>query len=181
LQKWLGEGRCSLLQQDSYYHDRSDRFDYDGGSINFDHPDAIDFSLLSRHLAELKAGRSVSTPVYDFATHRRLEATVTVPARPTILVEGMLILSQDAVRASLDIGVFMDAPEDVRLSRRLARDAHERGRDPAGVKRQFDEHVKPMHDLFVEPSKVHADVVYSGQAVMERNIRDFIRQVGWDG
>ena len=180
LQKRLGEGRCSLLQQDSYYRDHSDRFDYDGGSINFDHPGAIDFALLSQHLAELREGRSVSTPVYDFATHRRLEATVTVPARPLIVVEGMLILSQRAVREHFDVKVFIDAPENVRLSRRLSRDARDRGRDAAGVKRQFEEHVKPMHDLFVEPSRAHADMVYSGEAVMENNIRDFVQQVGWE-
>jgi uridine kinase len=179
LQEALGIASCSLLQQDSYYHDHSERFDYDGGSVNFDHPDAIDFALLSRHLEELRAGRPVTIPVYDFATHRRLKTADTLHARPLILIEGMLILSQRAVRERLDIKVFIDAPEDVRLSRRLSRDALDRGRDPAGVKRQFVEHVKPMHDLFVEPSKCYADLVYSGEGVMEANVRDFLSQIGW--
>jgi len=178
LRESLGTGRCLLLQQDSYYYDNSDRFDHDGGRINFDHPDAIDFALLSQHLWELKSGRSVRVPLYDFVTHRRLEQTETLHVRPLILVEGMLILSQKAVRERLDIKVFIDAPEDVRLSRRLSRDALDRGRDPVGVKRQFTEHVKPMHDLFVEPSKGHADLVYSGEGAMEVNVRDFLGQIG---
>jgi uridine kinase len=177
LQESIGIERCSLVQQDSYYHDQGDRFDHDGGSVNFDHPDAIDFALISMHLAELKAGRSVSIPVYDFASHRRLETTRPVDACLLILVEGMLVLSQEAVREQLDLKVFIDAPEEVRLSRRLSRDAVDRGRDPVGVRRQFIEHVKPMHDLFVEPSKSYADVLYSGVEPMEKNVRDFIRLI----
>jgi len=177
LQESIGVERCSLLQQDSYYHDHRGRFDHDGGSVNFDHPDAIDFALLSQHLEELRAGRSVRIPVYDFASHHRLETTKTLDAHPLVLVEGILILSQKAVRESLDVKVFIDAPEEVRLSRRLSRDALDRGRDAAGVRRQFANHVKPMHDRFVEPSKTYADMVYSGQEVMEANVRDFIRLI----
>jgi uridine kinase len=90
----------------------------------------------------------------------------------------MLILSQGAVRERLDVRVFIDASEEVRLSRRLSRDALDRGRDPVGVKRQFTEHVKPMHDLFVEPSRSFADIVYSGEELMETNVRDFIGLIG---
>ena len=178
LQASLGTDSCSLLQQDSYYHDHSDRFDYDGGSVNFDHPDAVDFALLSQHLEELRAGRPVSIPLYDFASHRRLEATQALDARPLILVEGLLIFSQEAVREQLDVKVFIDAPEDVRLARRRSRDALDRGRDPVGIDRQFTEHVKPMHDRFVEPSKSFADMVYSGEEALETNVRDFIRLIG---
>jgi len=119
VQEKLGTERCSLLQQDAYYHDHSDRFDYDGGSVNFDHPDAIDFALLAQHLEELRAGRSVEIPVYDFATHRRLETTQTLHVRPFVLVEGMLIFSQQVVRESLDVKVFIAASEKTRLRRRL--------------------------------------------------------------
>jgi uridine kinase len=178
LRESIGIERCSLVQQDSYYHDHSDRFDHDGGSVNFDHPDAIDFALVSCHLAELRAGRSVSIPVYDFASHRRLETTQSIDARSVILVEGMLVLSQEAVRDQLDVKVFIDASEETRLLRRLSRDAVDRGRDPVGVRRQFKEHVKPMHDLFVEPSRIYADVVYSGEASMQKNIRDFVQLLG---
>jgi uridine kinase len=178
LQESVGIETCCLLQQDAYYHDHGDRFDYDGGRVNFDHPNAIDFALLSQHLAALRAGASVSIPIYDFATHRRLETTRTLPARPLILVEGLLILSREAIRESLDVKVFIDAPEDVRRARRLSRDALHRGRDPAGVENQFTEQVKPMHDRFVEPSKAHADKVYSGQRAVEANVRDFLRQIG---
>jgi len=88
LQESIGIERCSLMQQDSYYHDHSHRFDQDGGSVNFDHPDAVDFALLSQHLEELRGGRSVNIPVYDFASHRRLATTQTLFARPIILGEG---------------------------------------------------------------------------------------------
>ena len=179
LRDLLGTERCSILHQDSYYHDRSRDFDHDGGSLNFDHPDAIDFALLSRHLEQLKAGRSIAVPVYDYVTHRRLDRTETLDATPWIVLEGLLVLSQPAVRESLDRKVFIDAPEQVRLARRMARDARERGRAPAAVEQQFLAHVKPMHDQFVEPSRQYADWVYSGVGVMDSNIHDLLVRIGF--
>jgi uridine kinase len=164
LHRRLGDGRCSLLQQDAYYRDLSEGFDHDGGSVNFDHPDAIDFDLLAVHLAELKARRPVEMPVYDFRSHRR----------PVIVLEGMLILSRQAVRDTLDVRVFVEAPEQVRLQRRLARDVDQRGRDPDGVAAQFSAHVKPMHDRFVEPSRAHAHKVYSGEEPAASNVEDLL-------
>ncbi|WP_295438985.1 uridine kinase [uncultured Thiodictyon sp.] len=178
LQERVGRERCAILQQDAYYHDRSREFDHDGGSVNFDHPDAIDFALLSRHLEELKAGRPVAVPVYDYATHRRLERTVVLAACPWMVVEGMLVLADQRVRAICDTKVFIDAPEPLRFARRLARDARERGRDRAGVEQQFLAHVKPMHDQFVEPSRQYADKVYSGAGALHSSIRDLLVQIG---
>lgn len=177
LQEALGYERCCLLQQDSYYRDQSDKFDRDGGKVNFDHPDAVDFALLADHLQELKGGRPVGVPVYDYRTHRRLAKTNLLEPRPIILVEGMLVLYCEALRPHLDLKIFIETAERVRLERRLQRDTRERGRDRAGVERQFAEHVKPMHDLFVEPAKSFADRVYSGEGVMESHVREVLREI----
>jgi uridine kinase len=176
----LGVDRCCLVQQDSYYHDQSQRFDRDGGSVNFDHPDAIDFGLLVDQIAALKTGRSVRVPVYDYESHRRLERSDLLLSRPVVLVEGMLILASEPVREHIDLKVFIDAPEHVRLARRLLRDTRERGRDPAGVERQFQEHVKPMHDRFVEPSRSFADHVFSGEGAMGACVRQLLEGIGLD-
>ena len=179
LQDSLGRERCSILHQDSYYHDQSRDFDRDGGGVNFDHPDAIDFALLSRHLEEIKAGRPIDVPVYDFETHRRLDRTEPLDAYPWLVVEGMLILSQQSVRAICDTKVFIDAPEEVRFARRLSRDARERGRAPASIEQQFMAHVRPMHDQFVEASRQYADQVYSGEGAMDSSIRDLLARIGF--
>jgi uridine kinase len=170
----LGPARCAILHQDSYYRDQSDAFDCDGGNVNFDHPDAIDFSLLAAQLDEVRTGRPIAVPVYDFHTHKRLPHTQTFDACPVIVVEGLLILAHPLVRAICDTKVFIETSEPVRFARRLSRDARERGRDAAGVEQQFLAQVKPMHDQFVEPSKQYADKVYSGEATMESSIHDLV-------
>ena len=178
LQELMGRDRCAILHQDAYYHDLSHAFDRAGGSINFDHPDAIDFALLGSHLQELASGRPVEVPVYDYATHRRLPRTHPLAAGPVLVVEGMLVLSRHSVRAHLDVKVFIEATEQVRLARRLARDVRERGRDPAGIERQFLTQVKPMHDRFVEPSRWHADTIYSGEGEFQAQIHDLLTSLG---
>lgn len=155
-----------MISQDSYYIDQSENFRGDG-SVNFDHPQAIDFNLLAEHILELKKRELVNVPRYDFSTHERLSEHDLFRPKKIILVDGILILSQDPVRQALDLKVFIDAAEAVRFSRRLRRDIEERGRTHEGVKKQFEAHVKPMHDMFVEPSKFHADVVMSGEAAPE--------------
>ena len=174
IQESLGDETCCVLQQDSYYHDQSRRFDHDGGSVNFDHPDSVDFRLLADHLEDLKAGRSVGVPVYDFGTHSRLQGTNVVTARSVILVEGILVLSSEEVRPYLDLKIFVDAAEPIRLERRVQRDTRERGRDRAGVERQFHEQVRPMHDLFVEPARSFADRVCSGEGDMKSQVQDVL-------
>lgn len=149
----LGHENCAIIGQDSYYIDQSHRFDRDGGAVNFDHPSAIDFQLLEKHLIALNFGQSIEVPIYDFATHKRLPETVKVLPHPIILVDGILILSQENVRSHFDYAIFIDTPEDLRFARRLKRDVEERGRTKDGVTAQFFGQVKPMHDQFVEPSK----------------------------
>lgn len=152
----LGQHFCEVVCQDNFYIDQSARFDGDGGSVNFDHPDSIDFRLLAKCLKELKTGNETMIPEYDFATHKRKSSQTRIPPKPVILVDGILIFHDPSVREIFDDLVFFDTPEQIRYQRRLERDVKERGRTPEGVQRQFELQVKPMHDLFVEPSKTHA-------------------------
>lgn len=162
LQKKLGRESCEIIFQDSFYIDQSARFDFDGGAVNFDHPDSIDFKLLAERISILKVGRSAEIPIYDFKTHSRKPETVKIGPVPVILVDGILIFHSEAVRSQFDELVFFDTSEELRYSRRLARDVHERGRTPEGVRNQFLKQVKPMHDAFVNPSKRFADLTVCG-------------------
>lgn len=155
----LGAERVAILSQDSYYRDQSARFDGDGGAVNFDHPEALDFALLGIHLEALKRGETVQVPIYDFPTHKRKAQTHPLDPRPVVLVDGTLVLSQTHLVGYFDHSVFLDVPENVRFARRLKRDVHERGRGPEGVKRQFERQVAPMHDQFVQPSSANARLV----------------------
>lgn len=159
----LGDHFCGIIQQDAYYRDMHAYFDRDGGRVNYDHPDAIEFDLLIRHLEQLKEGHDIEIPKYDFATHRRAFETTPLACRPVIIVDGILLLTQSELRPLLDFSYFIETQEDLRFQRRLQRDVRERGRTPEGVRDQFFNHVKPMHDLFVEPSRRFADRVVSGE------------------
>lgn len=154
--------KAFVLYQDNYYIDQSHRFDYDGGSVNFDHPDALDFDLMAQHLKELKQGEDIRIPKYDFATHSRLRETIYQPWKKVVIVDGILILTQPKLIELFDESIFVETPEEIRFARRLNRDVVERGRTAEGVKAQFENQVKPMHDLFVEPSKEKATYVSSG-------------------
>ena len=156
LKKYFGHSVCEIVLQDSFYFDQSEKFDGDGGSVNFDHPDSIDFSRLASCLADLKHGNSTEIPIYDFRTHSRAAKTQMVEAKPIIIVDGILIFHSKEARALFDDLVFFDTPEELRFERRLDRDVRERGRTPEGVRAQFFKQVKPMHDLYVEPSKAFA-------------------------
>ncbi len=156
LQNDIGLDLCDILAQDSYYIDQSDKFDHDGGSVNFDHPDALEFSLMAKHISKLKSGQSINIPTYDFATHTRVQVENVLTPKKIVLVDGILLYSQDQIVSELDHRIFIDCPESLRFERRLNRDVKERGRTPEGVKAQFQAQVKPMHDQYVEPSKKHA-------------------------
>ena len=159
----LGEKWAVSLELDSYYRDRHQEFDHDGGSVNFDHPDAIDTVLLGEHLKSLSRGEAVEGPRYDFVTHRRESGARKIESRPVVLVEGILLLHYDDLRALFTQTIFIETPESVRFARRLARDVRERGRTAEGVREQFHRQVKPMHDEFVGPSQKWADVTLDGQ------------------
>jgi len=155
----LGPARVVTIGFDSYYHDLSHLPHGERVVVNFDHPDSLDGDLFVHHLDELRAGRAVDVPVYDFAAHTRTGTHERIEPRPVVLVDGILLLAFPEVRDRLDLAVFVDAPEGVRLHRRTARDVVERGRDPEGVRRQFAATVAPMHDAHVEPHRHHADRV----------------------
>lgn len=176
LQKNLGSLNCSLLYQDNYYIDQSHRFDGDGGAVNFDHPESLDFNLLALGLKELKNGQTISVPIYDFASHKRKIETLTCHPTKIILVDGILILDSLLVREQLDEAIFFDTPESLRFARRLDRDVHERGRTPEGVKKQFELQVRPMHDQFVEPSKRHAQTVVKDLGDYQEAIEVFVKK-----
>ncbi len=141
-----------MIFQDNFYIDQSHRFDFDGGAVNFDHPDSIDFKLLTKVLERLGAGQEAEIPLYDFVTHRRKSECLKVRPKPMIIVDGILIFHWPEVRATFHERVFFETPESLRFQRRLERDTKERGRSPDGVRTQFERQVKPMHDQFVAPS-----------------------------
>ncbi len=176
LHRALGPELSTIVYQDNFYIDQSARFDHDGGSVNFDHPDALDFDLLAQKLRELKAGHAASVPIYDFATHQRRPDTLHVAPRRVVIVDGILIFHPPQVRELFDELIFFDTPEELRFARRLKRDVEERGRTPEGVRAQFELQVKPMHDTFVEPSKRWAQTVVCDQGAYDEALADFLQK-----
>jgi uridine kinase len=151
--------RVSFLDQDSYYRDLSDMSLEERREVNFDHPDAFDTDLLVSHIRDLKAGKRIEKPVYNFVASNREQRTVPVEPGDLILIEGILVLHIEPIREELDVKIFVDTEDDVRIIRRLIRDIKERGRDFDHVIAQYFRHVRPMHFGFVEPSKRHADII----------------------
>ena len=173
----LGSDICEIVYQDNFYIDQSHRFDRDGGSVNFDHPESIEFSLLAKHLETLKSGKATEIPTDDFATHKRKKECIRVEPKKIIIVDGILIFHSEIVRKLFDDLIFFETPEDLRFERRLKRDVQERGRTPEGVKEQFYRQVKPMHDLYVEPSKVYAKTVVKDSGVFDSVLKTFCQKL----
>ncbi|MDO4888467.1 MAG: uridine kinase [Actinomycetaceae bacterium] len=152
-------GKASVLYHDNYYRAHDDLTYDERTKLNFDHPDAFDNELMVSHLRQLVAGRAIDCPVYDFTVHNRSSEVVRVEPAPVIIVEGILIFAAEEVRTLMDIKLFVDTDADVRILRRIKRDVIERGRTLESVERQYLGTVKPMHELFVEPSKRSADII----------------------
>ena len=155
----FGPRRIALLDHDAYYRSLDHLEPAQRARFNFDHPDALETELMVAHLDRLLAGEAVEKPTYSFETHSRQAATETIEPRPVVLVEGILVLAEPALRERMDVKLFVDAAPDVRLMRRMERDIHERGRSVESVLEQYRRTVRPMHLEFVEPSKRHADVI----------------------
>ena len=155
----VGPSRIAFLQHDAYYKDLSGLPPAQRAEVNFDHPDSLESELLTYHVDELKAGRAVEVPIYDFSIHSRTEQTFTVQPRAVILVEGILIFAEPELRKRFDVKIFVDTDSDLRLIRRLQRDITERSRTAESVIKQYMKTVRPMHMEFVEPSKRYADVI----------------------
>ena len=155
----VGAEAIAFVPHDAYYKDLKDLPLTQREAVNFDHPDSLDTPLLIEHLRQLRRWQTVHIPVYDFKTHTRTERTLRVDPKPVILVEGILIFAEPALREIFDVKIFVDTPADVRFIRRLKRDMVERGRSVDSVIRQYETTVRPMHLEFVEPSKRYADVI----------------------
>jgi len=155
----VGRDRIVYLQHDAYYRDRGSLPMAERARINYDHPDSLQTDLLVEHLRQLRACRAIDLPQYDFAQHIRKAETRRVEPQPIILVEGILIFGDRALREMFDIKIFVDTDADLRFIRRLQRDLAERGRTMDSVVDQYTETVRPMHLEFVEPSKRYADLI----------------------
>jgi len=155
----VGPQHVALLPHDAYYRDFSHLPPEERAQVNYDHPDSLETSLLVEHIRQLRAGRTIERPVYDFTRHARRAETVRVEPRPIILVEGILIFAEPELRRLLDIKIYVDTDADLRFIRRLLRDVEERGRTVESVIRQYLTTVRPMHLEFVEPSKRYADII----------------------
>lgn len=151
-----------VLRLDDYYRDRPELNHRERAGLNYDEPAAFETELLAQHLDALQRGQEIDLPSYDFKTHRRAKATRRIAPRPRILIEGILVLAIDSIVARCTHTVFVEASTDLRLQRRVARDTTERARDPSDVRRQFEQHVVPMHDRWIAPSASLADLRIDG-------------------
>jgi uridine kinase len=155
----VGAEQVVLVEQDSYYRNLADMPLDERHQANFDHPDSLDSDMLVNHILRLKQGLAVEMPMYDFATHTRSDRIEVIEPKPVVIVEGILIFAEPRVLDLLDVRIYVDTPDDIRLMRRLRRDSTERGRTFERTLEQYERTIRPMHFEFVEPSKRHADVI----------------------
>lgn len=159
-----------LIHHDRYYKDIPHPRGY-----NFDEPDALENTLLAKHIRQLKDGEQADLPVYNFATHSRSKQTETIFPSPIIIVEGILVMSVPELRTLADVCVYVDAPADIRLVRRMRRDIVERGRDVEGVLSQYLTTVRPMHELHIAPCKDKASLILDGTIPIEENVETLVQ------
>ncbi|MEZ4440964.1 MAG: uridine kinase [Polyangiaceae bacterium] len=155
----LGFQHVALIEQDCYYRDQSHLAKEERDRLNFDHPEAIELSLLAHHVEALAGGEPIDKPLYDFAHHVRKVETERVEPRPVVVVEGIMVLVDEALRELMDLKIFVHTDADLRVIRRIRRDIEQRGRSFDQVRKQYYATVRPMHLAFVEPSKRHADLI----------------------
>lgn len=155
----LPQGEVAVMPQDSYYKDSSHVPIEDRCKINFDEPDSIEWTLLVKHLKELKEGKNIEMPTYSYLTCTRQPETVKIEPCDVVIVEGILVLNDEELRDMMDVKVFVDADPDDRLIRVIARDCVERGRTPKMVINRYQDVLKPMHQLYIEPTKKYADLI----------------------
>lgn len=151
--------QVTVIYHDSYYRRRDHLTFEERKKLNYDHPDALETELLIEHLRKLRAGQAIDCPVYDFSLHNRSDKTRHIEPGRILLIEGILVLADPRLRDMMDIKVFVDTDADERILRRVLRDVKERGRDLNNIVEQYLSTVKPMHYMYVEPTKVLADIV----------------------
>ena len=158
LKEYFGD-EVTVIYHDNYYRQRDDMTYEERTKVNYDHPSALETELLIEHLKMLKEGKSVECPIYDFTQHNRSNKTYTIHPSKIFLIEGILIFSDEQLRDLFDIKIFVEADADERILRRVVRDVKERGRDIDNIMEQYLTTVKPMHYLYVEPTKTTADII----------------------
>lgn len=151
--------RVSVIYYDNYYKAHDDIPLEERKLINYDHPDSFETGLLVKHLNDLRKGIAIQCPVYDYSVHNRTKETIEIKPADVIIVEGILVLYDERLKDLMDIKIYVDADADERILRRVVRDVKERGRDVEGIAKQYLTTVKPMHYIFVEPTKYNADIV----------------------
>lgn len=159
IKREIGDDGVVIVEQDSYYHNLAHLPINERARINFDHPDSIDFDLMRNNLEALQRFEAVELPIYDYTTHTRKEETRNISGHRLIILEGILVLFDQAIRDLMDIKIYVDTPADVRFIRRMIRDVKERDRSFDAVVDQYYATVRPMHDQFVEPTKRFADII----------------------
>lgn len=177
LARVVGSDRVQVISLDSYYRSQEQLPPADRALVNYDHPDALDVSLLINHLTILQSGLAAEIPIYDFATHMRAVKTEHVPPREIVIVEGILTLYFSELRARLGYSVFVDTPDALRFERRLRRDIRERGRTEASIVAQWSDSVQPMHEKFCLPTKQYATEVFDGSSWGDGNIAQLWERV----
>lgn len=155
----LPDGSAVIIDHDSYYRDLRDMPIEERQLLNYDHPDALDNELLIKHLDQVRAGKPIDVPIYDFVQHARSSKTRRVEPAPVIVVEGILVFVDPEIRKRLDVKIFVDTDADIRVFRRVRRDMEQRGRTFQQIREQYYKSVRPMHLQFVEPSKRWADLI----------------------
>lgn len=163
-QSLRGTVNLAVIREDSYYKDQSHVPFAQRHGVNYDHPESLEHELLAAHLGQLKAGKPVEVPDYDYSQHNRRAVTTTVQPHSLILLEGILLLSNPQLRQLFDLTLFVDTPLDVCFNRRLARDVRDRGRTEESVRSQFEATVKPMFFEFIEPNKEYAQLMINGDS-----------------
>jgi uridine kinase len=166
-----------IISQDSYYKDNSDISYEDRCKLNFDHPDAIDFNLLYKHLKKLRKGETVEQPIYDFKIHNRLKKTIQIKPKKILILEGILIMCHAEIRSIFDLKIFINANSKTRMERRIKRDIAERGRSRDEVLKRYIETLKPMHEKFIEPSKIYANYIIENQFNNKLNIDELLEKM----
>jgi uridine kinase len=170
-----------FIPQDNYYRSAVYVSNANITAYNFDHPDAFDMELLHKHLSDLREGRGIDMPQYDFVHHCRKKETIHMESAPLVIVEGLMVLYDPQIRELLDLKIYVDTPDDIRFIRRLLRDINERGRTLDSVVRQYLEVVRPGHASFIEPTKEYADLIIPEGGRNENALKvliSFIKDIG---
>ena len=167
----------AVVPLDSYYNDTSEMTEEERHAINFDHPDAVDWKLLTKHINDLRNGKAVEQPTYSYILCNRLKETIHVEPRPVIIIEGIMTLLNKKLRDMMDLKIFVDTDSDERLIRNIQRDVVERGRTVDMVINRYLDVLKPMHEQFIEPTKKYADIIIPQGGENKRGINIMCRYI----